>query len=79
MAQRVRLPHQVSYGSAFGWWAQGMAPLPSTQYVLLGALEDVQRVLPRTRNHSGPNYATFDPGSTVMGFRVENELSDDAL
>ena len=72
-------PNQVSYGSNMGWWPQGMPPLSSTRYLLFGALEDVQRVLPRTHDHSGPNYGTFAPGTTIMGFRVENELSDDAL
>jgi HYDIN/CFA65/VesB-like, Ig-like domain len=72
-------PNQVSYGSSFGWWVKGMPPLTSTQFTLAGALEDVQRVLPRTRDHSGPNYATFDPGAASIGFRVENELSDDSL
>jgi len=72
-------PNQVSYGSSFGWWAKGMPPMSSTQWTLSGALEDVQRVLPRTHDHSGPSYTTFDPGGTVMGFRIENELSDDSL
>jgi hypothetical protein len=72
-------PNQVSYGSSFGWWQKGMPPMSSTQWTLSGALEDVQRVLPRTRDHSGPNHATFDPGTKMIGFRVENELSDDSL
>jgi len=72
-------PNQKSYGSSFGWWVQGMDPQSSTHFTLSGALEDVQRVLPRTQDHSGPNYATFDPGSATIGFRVENELSDDSL
>jgi hypothetical protein len=72
-------PNQVSYGSSFGWWAKGMPPMSSTQWTLSGAVEDVQRVLPRTHDHSGPSYTTFDPGGTVMGFRIENELSDDSL
>src|SRR5262249_5516227 len=49
-------------------------------YILGGAKEDIQRLLPRQfENPANPAASTFDPGSTVFGFHIELEFSDESL
>ena len=73
-------PTAVSYGSFAFWFPKGRTSTNDDRYILGGAKEDIQRVLPRQfENPANPAAATFDPGSTVFGFHIELEFSDESL
>src|SRR5262249_52573337 len=73
-------PTAVSYGSFASWFPKGRTSSNDDRYILGGAKEDIQRVLPRQfENPANPGAATFDPGSTVFGFHIELEFSDESF
>ena len=73
-------PSDVSYGSFAFWFPKGRTSQNDDRYILGGAKEDIQRVLPRQfENPSNPAAATFDPGAQQFGFHIELEFSDESL
>lgn len=73
-------PTAVSYGNFAYWFPKGRTSANDDRYILGGAKEDIQRVLPRQfENPANPAAATFDPGSTVFGFHIDLEFSDESL
>jgi hypothetical protein len=73
-------PSAVSFGSFAYWFPKGRTSANDDRYILGGAKEDIQRVLPRGYESPATQAAnTFDPGSTVFGFHIELEFSDESL
>jgi hypothetical protein len=73
-------PTAVSYGSFAYWFPRGRTSANDDRYILGGAKEDIQRMLPRGfENPANQAANTFDPGSTAFGFHIELEFSDESL
>jgi len=73
-------PNAVSYGSFAFWFPKGRTSAADDKYILGGAKEDVQRVLPRQyENPANPAAGSFDPGAQAFGFHIELEFSDESL
>jgi hypothetical protein len=73
-------PSDVSFGSFAFWFPKGRASKNDDRYILGGAKEDIQRVLPRQfENPANPAAASFDPGAQQFGFHIELEFSDESL
>jgi len=76
-------PSDVSFGSSAFWFPKGRTSANDDRFILSGAKEDIQRVLPRGMNNglptTGPAAATFDPGTFQFGFHIEIEFSDESL
>jgi len=71
-------PNDKSYGSSAYWFAKGDPANPG-KFILAGAVEDIQRLLPRYMDpDKNPGFAIghFDPGSQQFGFHIELEFSD---
>ncbi|HZX40503.1 MAG TPA: hypothetical protein VFE93_01615, partial [Myxococcaceae bacterium] len=70
-------PRALSYGSFISWFAKGST---ADKYILGGAQQDIQRLLPRDYDvPTKPAASTFDPGTQVFGWHIEHEFSDDTL
>jgi HYDIN/CFA65/VesB family protein len=71
----------VSYGSFAYWFPKGRTGNADDRYILGGAKEDIQRALPRRyeNNHVDAASGSFDPGSTVFGWHIEDEFSDESM
>ncbi len=75
-----KTPPDVSYGSFIWWFEKGLKSPDNDHYLMGASKEDVQRVLPRDyEDPSRPATSTFDPGTKVFGWRVEQEYSDEKL
>ena len=72
-------PNAVSYGSSAYWFPKGRTSSNDDRFVLSGAIEDIQRFLPRRMDHTQPAAGTFDPGSQQFGFHIELEFSDETM
>jgi hypothetical protein len=72
-------PKAVSYGSSAYWFPKGRMSQNDDRFILSGAIEDIQRLLPRRMDHSQPAAGTFDPGTQQFGFHIELEFSDNSL
>jgi hypothetical protein len=73
-------PSDISYGSFAFWFPKGRTSKNDDRYILGGAKEDIQRVLPRQfENPANPAAATFDPGTQQFGFHIEQEFSDESF
>jgi len=73
-------PKAVSYGSFASWFPKGRTSNADDHYILGGAKEDIQRLLPRRfENPSQQAIGTFDPGGQQFGFHIELEFSDETM
>jgi len=71
-------PSDKSYGSSAYWFPKGDPAKPG-KFILAGAIEDIQRLLPRYMDpdkNPGLAIGHFDPGSQQFGFHIELEFSD---
>jgi len=70
----------VSFGSFAFWFAKGRTSNNDDHYILGGAKEDIQRLLPRRfENPSQQATGSFDPGTGQFGWHIELEFSDDSM
>ncbi|HZJ53285.1 MAG TPA: hypothetical protein VFD38_04040 [Myxococcaceae bacterium] len=70
----------VSYGSSAYWFPKGRTSEADDHYILGGAKEDIQRLLPRRyENPSQQATGSFDPGSQQFGWHIELEFSDESM
>jgi hypothetical protein len=70
----------MSYGSFAWWFPKGRTSKSDDHYILGGAVDDIQRVLPRQyENQANPAAGSFDPGSQQFGWHIELEFSDESL
>jgi hypothetical protein len=80
-------PTAVSYGSFAYWFPKGRTSANDDRYILGGAIQDIQRMLPRVYvdpknpppDPNSPAAGSFDPGTQQFGFHIELEFSDEAL
>ena len=74
-------PSAQSGGSWAFWYPKGgWTSKADDHYIVGGAKEDIQRVLPRRyENPAEPAESSFEPGTTPFGFHIEQEFSDEAL
>lgn len=73
-------PSAVSYGSFAYWFPKGRTSSSDDRYILGGAKEDIQRLLPRRyEDPSQQATGSFDPGTQQFGFHIELEFSDPTL
>jgi len=77
----------VSYGSFAWWFPKGRTSKADDHYILGGAKEDIQRLLPRSYKDTPqpqtdpgqPATASFDPAAQQFGFHIELEFSDPTM
>ena len=70
----------VSDGSSAYWFPKGRTSEADDHYILGGAKEDIQRLLPRRHeNPSQHSTGSFDPGSQQFGWHIELEFSDESM
>ena len=80
-------PRAVSYGSFAYWFPKGRTSNANDHYILGGAKEDIQRLLPRSykdlpqpaTDPGQPATGSFDPGTQQFGFHIELEFSDESM
>ncbi|HZJ53283.1 MAG TPA: hypothetical protein VFD38_04030, partial [Myxococcaceae bacterium] len=81
-------PTAVSYGSFAYWFPKGRTSNTDDHWILGGAKEDIQRLLPRSYKENvsqpqtdpgQPATGSFDPGAQQFGFHIELEFSDESI
>jgi hypothetical protein len=73
-------PRAVSYGSFAFWFPKGRKSASDDHYILGGAKEDIQRLLPRRfEDHTQQATGSFDPAAQQFGFHIELEFSDPTM
>jgi HYDIN/CFA65/VesB-like, Ig-like domain len=75
-------PRAVSYGSFAYWFPKGRTSKSDDHYILGGAKEDIQRLLPRRYENpmqQATGTLTPDPGTQQFGFHIELEFSDPSM